>query len=196
MVSATVLLGAPTALGGKRPQPVSLWEHDFHSILPLGSDFFQLEGYRGAIGLMATAISPDLEGWHRIEKGSRKLLLTRDGERATEYPREVQFRVTVSTRDGKTVDPDLDPLTFKSEQPLNDYLLHLRFRVKIFHELRVRVVEPSGVHLMGVPEDVPYNERIYRIIFNLPRIPVQDRMVLEVLSPDGERISRFHFELM
>jgi hypothetical protein len=49
--------------------------------------------------------------------------------------------------------------------------------------------------LIGVPADIAYKERIYRVSVNLPRVPMSDRVVLEVFAPDGERICKFHLDL-
>ena len=50
--------------------------------------------------------------------------------------------------------------------------------------------------MIGVPADVAYDERVYRISFSGQKIPVSDRCILEVLSPTGERLTRFHFDLL
>jgi hypothetical protein len=42
---------------------------------------------------------------------------------------------------------------------------------------------------------VPYNERIYRIGFDLGKVPIDDRVVMEVISPTGERLCKFHLDL-
>ena len=189
------LVCPPGTMGGPKAASASpTLEYQFHSILPLGSEMFVIDGQRGSILLMATAVSPDLDGWKRVNLGGSRFLFSADGSRPGSYPRQVKFRVTASASERAPM--DYDALTVKSETPLNDYLLGLRFRVKIFHGLQVRLVEPSGIHMIGVPADVPYHERIYRISFQLPAVPVQDRMVLEVLSPEGQRLARFHFELM
>lgn len=162
--------------------------------MPLGSDVFTLEGYRGSVILIATAVAPELEGWKKTAQDGSWFVYASDGSRAYTYPRQVQFRVTASASERPA--ETYEPLEVKSERPLNDYLLGLRFRMKIFHGLQMQVVEPADVHMLGVPADVPYNERIYRLSFQLPPVPVQDRMVLEVLSPEGDRLARFHFELL
>ncbi len=169
-------------------------EREFHSVLPLGSDIFLLDGFKGSIMLMATALTPELDGWKWVSEGGSMFLYAGDGSRAREYPRQAQFRVTASASDHGLANDDL--LTVKSDLPLNEYLLSLRFQIKIFHGLQVHILEPSDVHMVGVPDDVPYRERIYRVTFQLPQVPVQDRLVLEVLSPDGIRLARFHYELM
>ncbi len=195
LITAALLLAAPLRLlGGKGEQPSSSWEYEFHSAVPLGSDSFIINGGKNGIVLMATALTPELEGWRRIGDGRRTYVLTREGSHPHQYPSEVQFRVTASGRTDVT--PDADPLKVESELDLNDYLLRLHFRMRVFHGLHVKVVEPSEVRVIGVPADVPYNERIYKVSFRLPRVPVTDRMLLEVLSPEGERLARFHFELL
>ncbi len=183
----------PGVLGSKAALASPMLEYEFHSVMPLGSEMFVLDGYKGSILLMTTALTPDLEGWKRVNYGGSRFLYTPDGNRAETYPPQVQFRVTASASDRVPI--DYDPLAVKSPVPLNDFLLGLHFRIKIFHGLHVRVVQPADIHMIGVPADIPYKERIYRVSFQLPPVPVQDRMVLEVLSPDGTRLSRFHYEL-
>jgi hypothetical protein len=51
------------------------------------------------------------------------------------------------------------------------------------------------VKLVGMPMDVPYDERIYRVSFDLGEVPLADRIVLEVLSPREERLTRFHLDM-
>ena len=46
-----------------------------------------------------------------------------------------------------------------------------------------------------MPPDIPYDERVYQISFDIGRIPITDRVVLEVLSPSGERLCKFHLDL-
>ena len=78
---------------------------------------------------------------------------------------------------------------------VSDYLLRLQFRVKIFRALQVTVLQPKLVKLVGIPGDVSYDERIYRVSFDLGEVPVADRIVLEVLSPAGHRLTRFHLDM-
>ncbi len=194
VTTLVLLFACPPGVQGSKAAPASpTLDYEFHSVMPLGSEMFLLDGYKGSVLLMATAISPELEGWKRENYGGSRFLLAQDGSRAVLYPRQVQFRVTASA--SERVPMDYDPLAVKSPVPLNDFLLGLQFRIKIFHGLHVRVAQPADIHMVGIPADVPYKERIYRVSFQLPAVPVQDRMVLEVLSPEGARLARFHFEL-
>ena len=174
------------------PAPVS--DFVFHRVQPLGVDAFFLNGRKEPISVMASAVSPEMEGWSRMRQGRTAYVVGADGQRVRQFPEDVQFRVTLSAR--THLIPTLTPATVKTEESLNDYLLHVQFRLKIFHELQSREVEPIEVHVLGVPADVTYEERIYRVSFHLPKVPVSDRMILEVFSPEGERIMRFHFEVM
>jgi hypothetical protein len=195
LISAGLLLAGPVRLlAGKGEQPSSSWEYDFHSAVPLGSDCFVLKGEKSSIVVMATAITPEMDGWRRVGDGRHSYVFTAEGKQPHQYPQDVQFRVTASGR--ADVPSDADPLKVTSGLPLNDYLLGLHFQIRVFHALHVQVVKPADVRVIGVPADVPYNERIYKVSFRLPRIPVTDRMLLEVLSPEGERLARFHFELL
>jgi hypothetical protein len=51
------------------------------------------------------------------------------------------------------------------------------------------------VSVVGVPLDVSYDERIYRVAFDLGDVSMGERIVLEVLSPEGERLTRFHLDM-
>ncbi len=60
----------------------------------------------------------------------------------------------------------------------------------------MQVIQPVLVRQIGMPADVPYDERVYRIAFDTGNIPVDARLVLEVFSPKGELLTKFHFELL
>ena len=188
------LVAALPLYAGEPLAPPPILDYTFHAVQPLGTDSFVIEGQKQTIGVLASAISPDIDGWTRVKQGGKLYVLGRDGERIRAFPNELQFRVTVSTL--TRVVTVQDPATVTANESVNDYLLHVRFRLKIFHELHSRTVEPLEVHMMGVPSDVNYDERIYRVSFKLPRVPISDRMILELLSPEGDRITKFHFELM
>ena len=74
------------------------------------------------------------------------------------------------------------------------FFVHARFQAAALPAQRQ--VAPVSVQLIGVPQDVPYDERVYRVTFDVGDLLVTDRCVLMVLSPDGERLTRFHFNLL
>jgi hypothetical protein len=186
----------PGMFGGDVASPLSRWELAYHSIVPLGGEVLLLKPSNQALSFLASAESIGFEGWRQVSNENTTKLLDGDGNPVERYPRFVDFRVTVSAR-RKTLS-GLEPLVieWKSDiQNVNEYLLNLRFRVKIFRALHVTVLEPKAVKIVGVPFDVPYDERIFRLSFDLGDVPVDDRIILEVLSPDGERLTRFHLDM-
>jgi hypothetical protein len=109
------------------------------------------------------------------------------------YPDALTFRITATALGSSVVQADED--TINESTDLNSFLLGLRFRLKSFHGLHVKLVQPTSVRLIGVPADVPYQERVYRVAFDTGDFPVDDRLVMEVLSPKGQLLTRFHLEL-
>jgi hypothetical protein len=101
--------------------------------------------------------------------------------------------VTASAK-GKALDDR--PLPVDTTADLNQYLLSLHFRLKVFHGLEYRQISPQLTEQVGVPADVPYSERIYRVVFALDNVSVEERILLEVYDSSGERLTRFHLELM
>lgn len=165
-----------------------------HSILPLGAESFDLSGpSKGMLlTLMASAENPAFDGLIREKQGQRYVLHTSAGELFQYFPDNIDFRVTASLRT-KLFDPSPFPVSIRGDP--NNYLLALQFRVIVFRGLHTTVLKPENVALIGVPADVASDERIFRISVALPHIPTDDRIVLEVLSPSGERICKFHLDL-
>ena len=109
------------------------------------------------------------------------------------YPDEVTFRVTATAIDSGLLNTDSN--TIDEAGDLNSFLLGLQFRLKAFRGLEMRMKRPLSVKLIGVPADVSYDERVYRVSFETGDLPVDARLVMEVLSPKGQLLSRFHLEL-
>lgn len=109
------------------------------------------------------------------------------------YPDEVTFRITATALGSGMVQVDSQDVNEAGD--LNSILLGLHFRLRSFRGLRMTELQPSSVRLIGVPADVPYQERVYRVSFDTGEFPVSDRLVMEVLSPKGQLLTRFHLEL-
>lgn len=88
------------------------------------------------------------------------------------------------------------PFAIKEKLDTDDLFTRLHFRLKVFHGVEYRYIPPSFVELVGLPNDVRYNERIYRMGFELAKVPIEDRIVIEVLSPNGDRLCKFHLDLL
>ena len=167
--------------------------YEFHSVVPLGVETFKLEPESQTVNLLASAESPVFEGMRLLGHGRTRVVLASDGTHLNRYPREVTFRVTASAN-GKALDDR--PIPVETATDLNQYLLSLRFRLKVFRGLEFREFEPLRVEQVGVPSDVPYSERVYRLLFDLKDVSVDERILLEVYDSSGERLTRFHLELM
>ena len=144
--------------------------------------------------LIASAESPQFEGMVNRRGKHRRQLVAADGEMVQYYPERVAFRVTASFR-GHFVDPSSFAIAAPSVNE-NAYLLKLRFRIVVFDGLRQTELRPESVRLIGVPREMPYNERIYRLVAELGKIQTTKRVVLEVLDPNGGRICKFHLDLL
>ena len=164
----------------------------YQARVPLGWESFKVRSSGICFYLLGTVESPKFDGWQKVTVKDRSHLYDASGQPVRVYPEEMQFRITASAREKLL---ENQPFTIASAIPMNDYLLHLRFRLKVFHGVEWRIVRPASVEAIGMPAEVSYDERIYRIRFNLGRIPIDDRIVLEVFSPTGERLSKFHVDL-
>lgn len=182
-----------SSLGSTQPSPSDEPVYEFHSIVPLGVESFKLEPASETVNLLASAESPLFEGVRLLGHGRNRIVLAADGSRLSRFPQQIVFRVTASAR-GKALDQK--PIPVETTADLNQYLLSLRFRLKVFRGLEYREIEPKLVEQVGVPNDVPYSERVYRLAFNLDNVAVDERILLEVYDATGDRLTRFHLELM
>jgi hypothetical protein len=195
MLAVAVCAGAGGNKSGGPDQDESYLtsEFDYHAVNPLGVESLMLEPSKKLVNLMVSATSPEFEGLRRLPSGRQPVLVNEGGKQVRQFPESVTFRVTASTG----VDPvDPDPLPTKTELSPEDYLLHLHFRLKIFHHLDSWTLEPQSSEMIGMPADVAYNERIYLVRFNLQDLPAEDRVMLEVFDDSGQRVTHFHLELL
>jgi hypothetical protein len=161
--------------------------------IPLGIETFRLQPDGHEFYLMASAENPGFQGLKReTDHSGREHLVNSHGEPVKFYPSRVQFRVTASSRESVLKD---SPWETHAKVKVVDMLRELKFRVKVFHALEYRYVKPKFVEEVGVPDKVPYDERIYRVGFELGEVPIDDRVVMEVISPSGERLCKFHLDL-
>lgn len=188
-IVATLLL-TTAAVAGPGPQ------ERFHSLIPLGADAYELRNtkWKGTMTLMASAESAQFEGMERRTVADRQVMFSEDGKKVDRFPEHVNFRVTASFRAHFA---EMSPFPIPaSVDDQNQYLLDLKFRVVVFHGLQQTVVKPSSVEMIGVPGEMPYDERIYKVSVDLGRFPMTDRVVLEVRDPNGDRICKFHLDLI
>ena len=166
----------------------------YHSIVPLGIERLKLQPAGYNIDLIASAESSSFEGLQKIDQSNHLALISASGSKVHEYPGKISFRLTASRLDKLR---DLEaPWEIETNQDVSAFLLGLHMRLKIFRGLDAYELEPAEAGLIGVPASIPYDERIYRVTFHLEHVPAEARIVLEVFDADGERITRFHLELL
>ncbi len=182
-----------SGLGATPAWPAAQEDLQFHALVPLGVEGFTLGSSGRKFYVMALAEHPSFEGLHQVHVDSHRVLLDSLQRQVNYFPRKLTFRVTATTWADKLADVDMTPLEIQSDT--NAFLLGLRFRLKIFRGLKARTVAADTVKLIGMPADVTYDERIYQVTFDVGAVPVEDRVVLEVLSPDGDRLCKFHLDL-
>ena len=185
---ATIILLCPFAISQN-----SFTEMRFHAITPLGSDVLILQPAKKEISVMLTLDCKELEEARVVEKNSRKFVTNAAGEELTRYPPEIKFRFTAGS---KTLLSEKDPLEVLTSATPEQFESHLHFRLKIFHGVDAQTVVPFESKIIGVPPEMPYDERIYRISFKLPDVPASDRIMFEVLDDAGARVAKFHLQLM
>jgi hypothetical protein len=175
-------------------QPVTLSTGPgLHSAMPAGYDIIVLKPAGVSLSLMALIECPELEGAQHVFAGANSKIISADGARMNTFPRHFNFRITASLRKS-ILDTPVDSVKV-SDDP-RDLLLKLRFRIKAYHGLQVREVFADSVELIGMPADVPYDERVYRIKVDIKDAAISDRFVVDVLTPEGELLTHFPFSVL
>jgi hypothetical protein len=165
----------------------------FHSTMPAGYTVVRLEPSGAVVSFLGLIECPEIEGAQQVSQGLSAKVVDSHGVPLRTFPRHVSFRITATLK--KTlIDPPLDSVT-STDIPAQ-FLLKLGFRLKIYHGLERREAAPESVTMIGVPPDVAYDERVFRVSFDLADLPVTDRVVLEIVSPDDEVITHFSFGML
>jgi len=165
----------------------------FRSTIPAGYDVLELQPSGTNLSLIGLVECPELEGAQHVSAGTMAGMISARGGRMRNFPRHFSFRVTASLR---KILLDQPASTIEVPDDPQDLLLRLRFRVKAYHGLEMRDVFPVTVRQIGMPGDVPYDERVYRVDVNIGDAPITDRFVIEVLTPEGELLTHFPFTLL
>jgi hypothetical protein len=185
--SLFVMVAGAMAAAQRGPSP-------YRAATPAGAEVVMLKPSGAVVTLLGLAECPEIAGAQQVDEGLKARVVLADGAPLKTFPRDFSFRVTASLR--KTLLEDPGNVLNTQEEP-SQLLVKLRFRLKAYDGLQMRVIEPESSALIGVPADIPYDERIYRVSFHLPSdVPLTERFVLEVLEPRGERLARLHFSLL
>ena len=161
-----------------------------HSTMPAGYDVVVLKPAGANLSLMGLIECPELEGAQRVSKGFHEKLVSAEGGTISHFPQRFSFRITASLR-RIIMEGPATSVNVGSEP--HQLLLNLKFRIRAYHGLEVRELVPESVEMIGMPADVPYDERIYRINLSNVDLPITDRLVVEIFSPHGELLTHFPF---
>jgi hypothetical protein len=187
---AIVLLLIVSAFAGQKTADRG---ETLHSTIPTGYEILKLQPSGQTLFLLGLIECPELEGAQHVLDGSQARIVAADGSSLDHFPRFLSFRITASLRK-ELLDSSSDG-SVTTEDP-QEFLLKLGFALKGYDGLHSYELTPQSVEMIGVPADIPYDERVFRVNFDVGNRSISDRFVFEVLSPEGTRIARFHFELL
>ena len=179
--------------------PVLVWpgsldpKQGMRAATPAGYKVIQLQPSGAVVSLLALIECPQIKGAHRVSRGLNSRVVLADGTRLRRFPRRFSFRITASLRKMILEAPSL---SLKYGRNPQDLLVGLKFKLRDYSALVATSFHPKSVRMIGMPADISYDERVYRVSFDIGDRPVTDRFLLEVYSPDGERLGRFCFELL
>ncbi|HUR37805.1 MAG TPA: hypothetical protein VM009_08305, partial [Terriglobales bacterium] len=136
----------------------------------------------------------ELEGVRQIRVGDDEFLRGPDGNPFRFYPRELKFRFSIGQR---VTLMERDPSPIETKDSPDEFQSNLRFQLKLFKGLKAEVIEPEEAKIIGVPKNIPYDERIYSVRFKLPaELPSHERLRLEVFDRNGTQIAKFQVQLL
>jgi hypothetical protein len=161
--------------------------------MPAGSVVVRLQPSGTDVAVLGLIECPEIEGARHVSEGTNSRIVSADGTTLEHFPRHFSFRVTVSLR--KTLlDGPAD--TIMTPDDPQQFLLKLGFKLRVYHGLQTHDLPLQSVEIIGVPADIPYDERVFRLSVEADSLPVTDRVVLVVLSPQEEPLTHFAFALL
>lgn len=165
----------------------------FTDLEHLDNDCVKLSKTGEILNFLATWIAPELKNLERVSDGRRSYVQTIDGERVTQYPEKMTLRISVGN---KTKVEGTTPLELESAYSAEELAKNLHFRLRVYNGLEYRQIEPVSAKIIGVPADLPYDERIYLVEFLLDKVPLENRLMIEVLDPHNTRVTRFSISML
>jgi hypothetical protein len=174
------------AIARNSPKPLP----GMRSNMPAGYAVMVLKPSRATLSLIGMIECPELEGAQHVAEGSHKRLVSADGTTVRQFPQRFSFRITASLRKIFTEGPDTSVDVAGDPQEL---LLKLKFRIRAYNGLESREIVPQSIEMIGMPADVPYDERVYRINIDTGNLPITDRVIVEIFSSQGEFLTHFPF---
>jgi hypothetical protein len=165
----------------------------YRGATPAGYNVIQLKPSGALVAILGLFECPRLNGAQHVNQGAESRVVLADGASLNRFPQHFSVRVTASLRKTLVEAPEFTVATDKSPE---EFLLGLKFRMQAFDGLDHHVVLPKSVAMIGMPAQVPYDERVYKLDFDVGDRPITSRFLLQVYSPRGEPIGRFTFGLL
>jgi hypothetical protein len=188
-LAAFAMFAGPVTLA--RPRQES--QPTYSTITPAGYEVITLKPSGAIVAVLGLIECPEVEGARHVAEGLQSRIISPSGAPLAFFPRRFNFRVTATLR--KTILDNPSSSVVTAEDP-RQFIMHLGFRLKVYDALHKQELAPQAVEQVGMPDDIAYDERLFRLTFDVGERRITDRFVLEVLSPEGERLARFHFELL
>jgi len=185
------LVSALWAVGGTPTNPRI--GPGLHGAMPAGYRVVTLKPSGATVAVIGLIECPELEGAQQVSQGLAAKIVSAQGVTLQEFPQNLSFRVTATLRKTLIEPPDGEFATTEDPQ---EFLMKLWFRLKVYDGLEMHEIQPQSVTMIGVPPDIPYDERVYRVTYDVGKLPVTDRLILEVLSPEGEKLMHFAVALL
>jgi len=190
-----LLVGLMAGAGVSTAQELQQSVFYYRSPVPMGVEGFQQTATKKLFYLMSSAENPEFQGLKITRKFPGGSVSTPEGRHLRTYPSVLTVRVTASMIDANLFAAS-EPTLVADDTDLNAMLLGLRYQLKVYQALKHHILKPVSVTQIGMPTDLPADERVFRVKFDTEDIPVDARLVLEVFSPKGEKLARFHLELL
>ena len=160
----------------------------FTELAHLDADSVKLTSTGEQLTFLGTWIAPELKGMERVSAGENSYVRTVEGKKVRLYPEKMTLRITVSNRDHLET---ISPIALDSTLTAEELAKSLHFQLRVYQGLEYRLIDPASARIIGVPPDEPYGERIYLVEFLLQNVPIEDRLMIEVLDPQDHRVTRF-----
>ena len=165
----------------------------FTELEHLDSDAVKLSKTGETVTFLATWIAPELKRMQRVASLNGAYIRTDDGQVITKYPEKMVLRISVGQR---TKVAGTTPIDFETQYGADELAKNLHFRLRVYKGLDYRVVEPASSKMIGVPAELPYDERIYLVEFPLKDVTIEERLMIEALDPQDTRVTRFTIAML
>ncbi|HEY0566014.1 MAG TPA: hypothetical protein VGC88_10550 [Terriglobales bacterium] len=161
--------------------------------MPLGCEAITIGKDKRRAAIMASIEAPDMDGVKVFTHDKQRYVIQRDGKVLQDLPSQITFRITASG----LLDIADEAFPVESNASTDEFFKHLKFVARVFRngDIDADIMQPMSLQNVGVPLDVPSDERVYRASFDFGKLSVNDHVVLLVNTDDGSPVAKFFMEL-